>query len=155
MDTSALIVERSEEEFAQAIRQLLPKGQYWQESDNAELTALIEGMGAEFKITHAEVQLALLTGFEGDLFGWRLSDYQALLIDCDIKGRVHDTQASPNLIFVSLLPGERSEKAWREFERVRLPHTAIQWIYNASTTLQVQLGNARYIRNTHTHKATL
>ena len=155
MDTSGLIIEHSEEEFAQAIRQLLPKGQYWQESDNAELTALIEGMGAEFKITHDEVQLALLTGFEGDLFGWRLSDYQALLINCDIKGRVHDSQASPNLIFVSLLTGERSEKAWREFEQVRLPHTAIQWIYKASTTLQVQLGNVRYIRNTHTHKATL
>ncbi len=155
MDASGLINEYTEEDFSHAIRQLLPKGKYWQEAENTELANLISGMGAEFKVTHDEVQLALLTEFNGVLFGWKLSDYQALLVQGGVKGTVYDDIEQPNLIFVSLNSGERSEKAWHDFEQVRLPHTSIQWIYNASTTLQVQLGNARYIRNTHTHKAML
>lgn len=155
MDTSDLISKYTDDDFAHAIRQLLPKGRYWQDTDNAELTNLISGMSAEFKVTHDEVQLALLAEFDGALFGWKLSDYQALLIQSDLEGAVYDDVHQPNLIFVSLASNERSEKAWHDFEQVRLPHTAIQWIYSTSTKLHLQLGNARYIRNSHTHKATL
>ncbi|OCH17002.1 hypothetical protein [Aliivibrio logei] len=155
MDTTGLIIEYSNEDFAHAVRQLLPKGNYWQDSDNVDLSNLIAGMGADFKVTHDEVQLALLTEFKGNLFGWRLSDYQALLIQDGAKGTVYDDINQPNLIFVSLEPNLRSEKAWHDFEEVRLPHTRIQWVYNASTTVHMQLGNARYIRHTHTHEAVL
>ncbi len=61
MDTSDLIIEYDETDFALAIRQLLPKGQYWQDTTNKELNALIQGMSAEFKCIHDEVELALLT----------------------------------------------------------------------------------------------
>ncbi|MDD9158518.1 hypothetical protein PVK64_20365 [Aliivibrio sp. S4TY2] len=155
MDYSDLIIEYHNEDFARAVRQLLPKGQYWQDSDNAELSNLIAGMGAEFKMTHDEIQFTLLTQVDSEPFGWRLSDYQALLLQSDVDGVVYDDIRQPNLILVSLASNQRSKKAWHDVEQVRLPHTAIQWIYNASTTLQVQLGNARYIRNPHTHEATL
>lgn len=155
MDTTGLIIEYNNEDFTHAVRQLLPKGKYWQDSANVDLSNLIAGMGADFKVTHDEVQLALLTEFKGNLFGWRLSDYQALLIQDGAKGTVYDDINQPNLIFVSLEPNLRSEKAWHDFEKVRLPHTRIQWVYNASTTVHMQLGNARYIRHTHTHEAVL
>ena len=155
MDATGLIIEYSSEDFARAVRHLLPKGNYWQDNDNVDLSNLIAGMGADFKVTHDEVQLALLTEFNGALFGWKLNDYQILLISSGVEGMVYDDIHQPNLIFVSLASNERSEKARHDFEQVRLPHTSIQWIYNASTTLQVQLGNARYIRNIHSHKASL
>lgn len=154
MDTSDLITEYSEQDFALAVRQLLPAGQYWQDVDNLELSNLIAGMGAEFKIVHDEVQLALLDELKGQLFGWRISDYQALLIECDALGAVYDNLASPNLIFVSLAPNERSEKAWLEFEKVRLPHTSIEWLYNATINVQTQIANARHIRNVHKYEVT-
>lgn len=152
MDTSDLIIEHSDEDFALAVRQLLPAGQYWQDADNAELVNLIAGMGAEFKIVHDEVQLALLDDLKGRLFGWRISDYQALLIECDAIGKVHDSVAAPNLIFVTLAPNERSEKAWVEFEKIRLPHTSIEWLYNATINVQTQIANARHIRNVHKYE---
>lgn len=154
MDTSDLITEYSEQDFALAVRQLLPTGQYWQDVDNLELSNLIAGMGAEFKIVHDEVQLALLDELKGQLFGWRISDYQALLIECDALGVVYDNLASPNLIFVSLAPNERSEKAWLEFEKIRLPHTSIEWLYSATINVQTQIANARHIRNVHKYEVT-
>lgn len=154
MDTSDLITEYSEQDFALAVRQLLPTGQYWQDVDNLELSNLIAGMGAEFKIVHDEVQLALLDELKGQLFGWRISDYQALLIECDALGAVYDSLASPNLIFVSLAPNERSEKAWLEFEKIRLPHTSIEWLYSATINVQTQIANARHVRNVHKYEVT-
>ena len=74
MDTADLIIDYTEADFANAIRALLPGGDYWQEADNQELTSLILGMGAEFKVTNDEIQLSLLTDFSGRLFGWKLSD---------------------------------------------------------------------------------
>ncbi|MCG6410097.1 hypothetical protein K6U17_12730, partial [Vibrio fluvialis] len=73
MDTSSVIIDYSAEEFAQAIRALLPKGQYWQEADNPELTSLIEAMATDFKATHDDIELSLLTDFKEALFGWKIS----------------------------------------------------------------------------------
>lgn len=154
MGTSDLITEYSEQDFALAVRQLLPAGQYWQDVDNLELSNLIAGMGAEFKIVHDEVQLALLDELKGQLFGWRISDYQALLIECDANGDIYDDMNCPNLIFVSLAANERSEKAWLEFEKIRLPHTSIEWLYNATINVQTQIANARHIRNVHKYEVT-
>lgn len=92
MDTSDLIIDHSEADFADAIRALLPQGNYWQEADNAELTNTILGMAADFKVTNDEIQLALLTDFNERLFGWKLSDYQALLISSGGQGVVSDTR---------------------------------------------------------------
>lgn len=154
MDTSDLVIQYSEADFAGAIRALLPAGEYWQEANNQELTNLIRGMGAEFKTINDEIQLALLTDFSQQLFGWKLSDYQALLIRSGGNGVVTDDRTQPNLIFVSLDNNVRCEKAWFEFERIRLPHTQIEWIYNASLNPHTQVANARHVRNLHKHEVT-
>ncbi|WP_063655812.1 hypothetical protein [Aliivibrio fischeri] len=154
MDTSDLIVDYSEADFADAIRNLLPQGDYWQEADNTELTNTILGMAADFKVTNDEIQLALLTDFNESLFGWKLSDYQALLISSGGQGVVSDTRNKPNLIYVSLVSNERCEKAWFEFEKVRLPHTEIQWIYNSTINVHTQAANARHIRTLYQYKVT-
>lgn len=154
MDTSDLITEYTEVDFANVIRAFLPEGGYWQEADNEELTNVILGMAADFKLTNDEIQLSLLTDFSEKLFGWKLSDYQALLIQRGCEGVVSDKRAKPNLIYVSLDTNTRCEKAWFEFERVRLPHTEIEWIYNAAINVQTQVANARHIRNLYQHEVT-
>ncbi|MCW4444013.1 hypothetical protein OHV10_06945 [Vibrio splendidus] len=156
MDTSDLIVDYSESDFADSIRSLLPKGEYWQEAENQELTRLIEGMAQDFKVTHDEVELSLLAELKDDLFGWKISDYQALLFEVAGKqsGTVYDEVAEPNLIYVSLKPSSRSSAgdAWKAFEDKRLPHTDIQWLYNNETTLYVQAVNYQFTRNIHQYE---
>ena len=154
MDTGDLIVDYSEGNFAYAIRALLPEGEYWQDADNAELTNVILGMAIDFKVTSDEIQLALLSDFSERLFGWKLSDYQALFISSGGKGEVTDERAKPNLIYVSLATNERCENAWFEFEKVRLPHTEIEWIYNTAIDVQTQIANARHIRNVNQYEVT-
>lgn len=152
MDTADLIIDYTAVDFANAIRALLPDGDYWQAADNQELTDLILGMGAEFKVTNDEIQLSLLTDFSGRLFGWKLRDYQALLITNGGNGVVFDDINKPNLILVSLDDNVRSEKAWFEFEKIRLPHTEIEWVYNASANMHTQVTNARHIRNVYKYE---
>lgn len=156
MDTAELTVEYTEDDFANAIRAFLPNGEYWQEADNQELTNVIIGMAADFKLTNDEIQLSLLTDFSAKLFGWKLSDYQALLVGIagDDSGTVFDDEDKPNFIYVSLSPDVRSEEAWFEFEKVRLPHTSIEWLYNATINVQTQIANARHIRNVHKYEVT-
>lgn len=147
MDARGLIKEYTKEDFATALRQLLPTGEYWNEADNVALTQLILGMAIDFKVTSDETQLALIADGAPPLFGWKLSDYEALLIACDTSGKVSDNKATPNLILVSLNEGTPCEKAWFEFEKRRLPHTQIQWIYNTDINVQRQVASARHIRN--------
>ncbi|ODS04301.1 hypothetical protein [Vibrio scophthalmi] len=128
MDTSDLIIEYSEGDFADAIRVLLPKGEYWQEADNPELTNTIEGMAADFKATHDEIELSLLTDFRERSFGWKLSDYQTLLNEIGSVGTVYDDLNTPNLIKVDLFSYD-NDKAYAAFEEKRLPHTDFAWIY--------------------------
>lgn len=154
MDTGDLIVDYSESNFADAIRALLPEGEYWQDADNAELTNVILGMAIDFKVTSDEIQLALLSDFSERLFGWKLSDYQALLISSGGKGKVTDERAKPNLIYVSLATNERCANAWFEFEKVRLPHTEIEWIYNTAIDVQTQIANSRHCRNVNQYEVT-
>ncbi len=131
MDTSDLIIEYDETDFALAIRQLLPKGQYWQDTTNKELNALIQGMSAEFKCIHDEVELALLTEHYTPLFGWRLSDYQRLMNKHGIVGQIYDDPKTPNLIEVYLNPVQVAlEAMMHDFEKTRLPHTEFHWIFN-------------------------
>lgn len=152
MDIRELVVDYSASDFADAVRQLLPKGQYWQEKENEELNTLIAGIGEEFLHVHDEVQLNLLTEIRTVLFGWRINDYQALLYTY-VDGLVYDDITTPNMIYVSLENNIRSEQAWREFEEKRLPHTEIHWCYTAATTLHIQAASARHIFNLHKVKA--
>ncbi|MCG6357669.1 hypothetical protein K6U58_03555 [Vibrio fluvialis] len=128
MDTSSVIIDYSAEDFAQAIRALLPKGQYWQEADNPELTSLIEAMATDFKATHDDIELSLLTDFKEALFGWKISDYQALLTESGGVGRVYDDKATPNLIKIDLYSYDNNA-AFAAFEEKRLPHTEFHWLY--------------------------
>lgn len=153
MDTSDLVIDYTAQDFEQAIRHLLPKGQYWQEETNTELTGVIKGMATDFKVTHDEIQLALLSDFSENLFGWKIADYQRLL-NQNTQGLVFDDKATPNLINVSLANNYRSETAFNDIEKVRLPHTEIQWIANTSATEYIQAANASHIRNTTQHEVT-
>ncbi len=105
MDTSSVIIDYSEADFADSLRALLPKGQYWQEAENVELTNVIEALAIDFKTTHDDVQLSLLTDFKQALFGWKISDYQALLYEMagNNSGVVSDASATTNLIYVSVV----------------------------------------------------
>ncbi len=156
MDTSSVIVEYSADDFADATRALLPKGAYWQETENAELTNVIEALGVDFKATHDDIELSLLTEFEEGLFGWKLQDYQGLLAATagENSGEVYDDSATPNLIYVSLSDDYRGscKQAWEAFEEKRLPHTEITWIYNSVLNVHHQLANYRHIRNLHTYE---
>ena len=143
MDTSDLIVEYSDDDFALVIRHLLPKGKYWQDPDNTELTHLIAGMGAEFKVTHDEVQLALLTDLSGNLFGWRLADYRQLMADHGIAGKVYDEQSTPNLISIYVDASQSYQAMMAAFNKTRLPHTKFHWILDATASVDdliVRLG---------------
>jgi len=158
VDTADLIIDYSAADFADAIRLLLPKGDYWQEADNQALTNTIEGMAIDFKITHDDIELSLLTDFEGNLFGWKISDYQALLFSKAGKdsGQVYDKRETPNLIYVSLNDDARNNalQAWSAFEQKRLPHTEITWIYNSKIDYHHQIANGRHIRNLHQYEVT-
>ncbi|MEL7290430.1 MAG: hypothetical protein AAGJ78_04740 [Pseudomonadota bacterium] len=158
MDTSELIIDYTESDFAEAIRDLLPKGEYWQDVENKTLTNMIDGMAQDFKTTHDEVELSLLTDFEGDLFGWKISDYQAFLIFVagTSSGVVSDDITTPNLIYVSLDETARSnsQQAWQAFENKRLPHTKINWNYNYQVNYHHQIANCRHIRNSHKYEVT-
>ncbi|WED29883.1 hypothetical protein L3V77_20980 [Vibrio sp. DW001] len=158
MDTTDVIIDYSAADFADAIRLLLPRGDYWQEADNQALTNTIEGMAIDFKATHDDIELSLLTNFEARLFGWKISDYQALLFSKAGKesGQVYDSAHTPNLIYVSLKDGARNNarQAWTAFEQKRLPHTEITWIYNSEMAHYHQIANARHIRNLHQYEVT-
>lgn len=158
MDTSSVIVEYSASDFSNATRSLLPKGKYWQDTENAELTNVIEALGIDFKATHDDIELSLLTDFEEALFGWKISDYQTLLNSTasENSGLVYDDRTTPNLIYVSLGEDYRGscKQAWAAFEEKRLPHTEITWIYNSELNVNHKLANCRHIRNLHTYEVT-
>ncbi|MBU2898041.1 hypothetical protein [Vibrio hepatarius] len=158
MDTSDLIIEYSEGDFADAYRGLLPQGEYWQDTENAELTNTINGIAKDFKKTHDDIELSLLTEFEEQGFGWKLSDYQGLLNTTAGKqsGLVFDDVRDPNLIYCSLYDSFRhhSIEAWQAFEKHRLPHTEIAWIYHSHFRVHHQMANYRHIRNLHKHEVT-
>ncbi|ODS09761.1 hypothetical protein [Vibrio scophthalmi] len=128
MDTTELIVEYSAGDFAQSIRQLLPKGKYWQESENRELTNLIDGIATDFKQTHDDIELSLLGQKDEELFGWKLVNYQRLLNEIGSIGTVYDDINNPNLIKIDLFSYD-NDKAYAAFEEKRLPHTEFAWVY--------------------------
>lgn len=128
MDTSDLIIDYSAGDFSDATRSLLPKGEYWQETENVELANVIEALGIDFKQTHDDIELSLLTEFRDSLFGWKLSDYQSLLNDMRSVGTVYDDVQNPNLIKIDLSSYE-NDAAFAAFEEKRLPHTEFHWLY--------------------------
>lgn len=128
MDTSSVIVSYSEQDFTDATRSLLPKGQYWQDTENTELNNVIEALGSDFKATHDDIELSLLTEFEEEIFGWKLRDYQGLLVATGSSGTVYDDIEYPNLIKIDLFSYD-NDRSFEAFEEKRLPHTEFHWIY--------------------------
>ncbi|MFA0267954.1 hypothetical protein AB4490_14245 [Vibrio cyclitrophicus] len=128
MDTADLIINYSAGDFENAYRGLLPKGEYWQDTENVELANTIKGMAKDFKQTHDDIELSLLTEFEEQQFGWKISDYQRLLMTMGSKGVVFDERANPNLIKINLY-SYNNDAAFKALEEKRLPHTEFHWIY--------------------------
>lgn len=128
MDPADLIIDYSEGDFSDAFRALLPKGEYWQEAENVALKNTIDGIATDFKTTHDEIELSLLTEFEEQLFGWKIPDYQSLLTTMGAKGVVYDDVGQPNLIKIDLFSYD-NDQAINALEEKRLPHTEFHWIY--------------------------
>ena len=145
MDTSDLIIEYSESDFADAYRGLLPQGEYWQDIENAELTNTINGIAKDFKKTHDDIELSLLTEFEEQGFGWKIRDYQSLLGTMGSNGLVYDDVKRPNLILIDLLSYD-NRTAISAFEKVRLPHTAFHWMYPLEAKTQFEQATALTIK---------
>ncbi|CAH6781726.1 conserved hypothetical protein [Vibrio chagasii] len=158
MDTSDLIIDYRAGDFSDVFRQLLPKGGYWQDTENEVLKQVIDGLAKDFKQTHDDIELSLLTDLETRPFGWKVSDYQHLLntIASQGSGRVFDDARQPNLIYGSLRDSFRhhSRQAWKAFEGYRLPHTEIAWIYQSTLDVQHHMANYRHIRNEHRYEVT-
>lgn len=147
MDTSELIIDYSESDFADSIRALLPKGEYWQETDNQELTNTIKGMAIDFKATHDDIELSLLSDLKEKSFGWKLSDYQGLLNEIGSVGVVYDDVKAPNLIKINLFSYDNN-KAFAAFEKKRLPHTDFAWIYPFDAKSEISQTTALIIKPT-------
>ncbi|NAW58754.1 MULTISPECIES: hypothetical protein [unclassified Vibrio] len=158
MDTTELVPKYSSGDFTQAFRALLPKGEYWQDTESPELQNTIEAMAIDFKATHDDIELSLLTKFDEALFGWKLSDYQNLLdrTTGEGGGRVFDDIKTPNLIYASVDDNHRAVcvKAWKVFEEQRLPHTEITWTYQSKVDYCHQIASCRHIRNRHKYEVT-
>ncbi|CAH7324327.1 conserved hypothetical protein [Vibrio chagasii] len=158
MDTSHLIIEYRAGDFSEVFRQLLPKGDYWQDTESEVLAQVIGGLAKDFKQTHDDIELSLLSDLDKQPFGWKISDYQDLLntIVGQGRGRVFDDASQPNLIcgWLDDLNRNMGEKAWQAFESHRLPHTEIAWIYRSMLEVQHQMANYRHIRNVHEYEVT-
>ncbi|MFS1908077.1 hypothetical protein BCU30_018210 [Vibrio lentus] len=145
MDTSDLIIEYSAGDYEGAYRGLLPKGEYWQDTENVELANTIQGIAKDFKQTHDEIELSLLTEFEEQQFGWKISDYQRLLMTMGSNGVVYDEVASPNLIKIDLY-SYNNDAAFKALEEKRLPHTEFHWIYPLDTETKFEQVTALTIK---------
>ncbi|CAK2692398.1 conserved hypothetical protein [Vibrio crassostreae] len=141
MDTSDLIIEYSAGDFEGAYRGLLPKGEYWQDTENVELTNTIQGIAKDFKQTHDEIELSLLTEFEEQQFGWKISDYQRLLMTMGSNGFVYDEVESPNLIKIDLY-SYSNNAAFKALEEKRLPHTEFHWVYPLASRVAINQNTA-------------
>ncbi|MBE8578676.1 hypothetical protein [Vibrio sp. OPT18] len=138
MDIADFLTSYSEEGFTQALRQLLPKGAYWQEAENIELERLLQGMAADFKATHDDLHLGILIAEPEPLFGWKLSDYRRLMKEHDITGEVFDDKERPNLILVALDASQPYQKMLKAFEEIRLPHTSLFWLFDVTESMKPQ-----------------
>ena len=145
MDTSDLIIEYSEGDFADAYRGLLPQGEYWQDTENAELTNTINGIAKDFKKTHDDIELSLLTEFEEQGFSWKVRDYQSLLGTMGSNGLVYDDVKRPNLILIDLFSYD-NDAAISAFENVRLPHTEFHWLYPLEAETKFEQATALTIK---------
>lgn len=158
MDTAKLTPDYQANDFAQAIRYLLPKGEYWQEAENPELTQTIMGMAIDFKATHDDIELSLLTEFNERPFGWKIKDYQTLLFETVAQncGQVFDDVHTPNLIYAVLKEKYRPscKLAYSAIEPKRLPHTEIAWLYHSTANVTHNMANYRHIRNRHNYKVS-
>ncbi len=141
MDTADLIINYSAGDFENAYRGLLPKGEYWQDTENVELANTIQGIAKDFKQTHDDIELSLLTEFEDQQFGWKISDYQRLLMTMGSKGVVFDEVANPNLIKINLY-SYNNDAAFKALEEKRLPHTEFHWIYPFDAKTRFELATA-------------
>ncbi|CAK1707053.1 hypothetical protein [Vibrio crassostreae] len=141
MDTSDLIIEYSTGDFEGAYRGLLPKGEYWQDTENVELANTIQGIAKDFKQTHDEIELSLLTEFEEQQFGWKISDYQRLLMTMGSNGVVYDEVVTPNLIKINLY-SYCNGAAFKALEEKRLPHTEFHWIYPLDAEVKFEQATA-------------
>ncbi|WP_295898971.1 hypothetical protein [uncultured Vibrio sp.] len=128
MDTADLIIQFSAGDFADATRSLLTKGEYWQDIENEDLANVINGMAKDFKQTHDDIELSLLTELVEQQFGWKIRDYQSLLTTMGSNGVVYDDISNPNLIKIDLFSYD-NDAAFKALEAKRLPHTEFHWLY--------------------------
>lgn len=122
-------------DFKQAISALLPDGDYWEYEAGSTLDYLLSGMGNDFKTTHDEIKIPILNDIDKTKQNWRLVDYQAMLNNVSVIGKVTDLITTPNLIYIELNQNSASGKLMQSLENYRLPHTDFSWKINYTMQL--------------------
>lgn len=170
MELSKLDPERSAPDFANALQQLLPPGEYWT-TESKELNKVLLGLGTELKTTHDETKLTFLFEIDNNQLGWKISDYQALLNDkteqllqlqissaitFDDQGiykgsnqviaTAYDDPNYPNIIFIAIHNTKGFLEAMQTLEKHRLPHTNINFNLNYQLGIHVNARPVIYTR---------
>lgn len=120
-------MELSAQDFAGALQRLLPPGTYWQDTENSELNKVLEGLGTELKTVHDETELNILYEINTTSLGWRVADFQTLLDDNQLPGRVFDLSSYPNHIYLEVDSTQNMLSIVQLIEQHRLPHTQLVW----------------------------
>jgi len=139
----------TEDDFRQALQQLLPPGEYWQQgSEPSTLSKTLSAIAKEMKTTHEEVKLSVLYQFDKDQTGWRIIDFQNILDAFGKGGQVSDNPTTPNIIDVLMEQSNGFLPVMLQLESHRLPHTNIQWRFETGLGLQGKIRPVIYQRLT-------
>lgn len=121
-------MELTKDDFSSALQQLLPPGEYWNHHDlDSELKRALDGMGAELKTVHDETELNVIFEINTNNLGWRLADFQSILDDNNLPGRVFDQPENPNYIYLEVDSTLDLLTIFQQIEAHRLPHTQLVW----------------------------
>jgi len=151
MDVTQLDPPRTQADFANALQQLLPPGDYWHpQQESPELTQMLNGLGAELKTVHDETKLSFLFAIDNSLMGWKLADFQALLDSGNLNSTVYDNAQTPNLIYIKFEQQDNAGALMQTLEEHRLPHTKLNWqaqnrakLHTASATKNMAIDRAQ------------
>lgn len=139
----------SEGQFADALQQLLPPGEYWNHNgEPSELKQVLDGLGAELKAVHDETKLNFLFEIDNNLLGWKVADFQSILDINNLPGRVFDHPSTPNLIYLEIDDTSSILPIFQQIQTHRLPHTQLVWRLVGGLGLKVAIRATVYQRLT-------
>lgn len=135
----------TEADFVEAVKLLLPPGDYWCQS-NDQIDGLVSVIGKELYQTYLDNMLLFLNQDNRSENNWRVSDYQSLL-DLYQKGAIaSDSILTPAVIDIKLSSVNYILEMLSAVEQMRLPHTAINWRLQSVQGVATGLRMVNYFR---------